>query len=63
MGLFVAVGGWGQKGTNILCHAYPTMIKLGTFTSYTLPKEDPKYVWITLHAIWALLTSAFFTGN
>ena len=40
-----------------ICHTYPTMMKLG---SYTLPEEDPKNVWITWHTHWVLLTSAFF---
>ena len=31
-----------------------------TWYSYTLPKEDPKNIWITLHTPWVLLTSAFF---
>ena len=41
----------------IICHTYPTMMKLG---SYTLPKKDPKNIWITWHTHWVLLTSAFF---
>ena len=28
--------------------------------SYTLPKEDPKNIWLTLYIPWVLLTSAFF---
>ena len=40
-----------------ICHTYPTMMKLG---SYTLPKEVPKTIWITWHTIGVLLTSAFF---
>ena len=35
MGLFEAAQGKGERG------AYPTMMKLG---SYTLPKEDPKNI-------------------
>ena len=32
----------GQKGPlSKICHTYPTMMKLG---SYTLPKEDPKNI-------------------
>ena len=40
MGLFAAAHGWG-KGAPLskICHIYPTMMKLD---SYTLPKEDPK---------------------
>ena len=39
-----------------ICHSYPTMTNLG---SYTLPKQDPKYIWIMWHTSWILLTSAF----
>ena len=28
--------------------------------NYTLPKEDPKNIWITWHNLWVLLTSVFF---
>ena len=60
MGIFGAAYGWGgQKGTPPLtkiCHTYPTMMKLG---SYSLPKEDPKNISITRHTPWVLLTSAF----
>ena len=31
-----------------------------TLYSCTLPKEDPKNVWIAWHTTWVLLTSAFF---
>ena len=31
-----------------------------TSQSYTLPKEDPKNIWVTWHTPWALLTSVFF---
>ena len=34
-----------------------------TWHSYTLPKEDPKNIWITWHIPWLLLTSVFFNGN
>ena len=40
-----------------ICHSYPTMTKLG---SYTFPKEDPKNISITWHTPWLLLTSANF---
>ena len=35
--------GGGQKGSPLpkICHTYPTVMKLG---SYTLPKEDPKNI-------------------
>ena len=51
--------GWEQKGLRFykICHTYPTMMKLG---SYTLPKEDPKNIWIPWHTPFVLLTSAFF---
>ena len=31
-----------------------------TWHNYTLPKEDPKNIWITWHHLWVLLTSVFF---
>ena len=44
MGLFGAAHRWGgQKGPPLskICHTYPTMMKLGSFT---LPIEDQKNV-------------------
>ena len=44
MGLFGTAHGRGRDKKNPLpkiCHAYPAIIKLG---SYTLPKEDPKNI-------------------
>ena len=44
MGIFGAAHGWwGDKKAPLpkICHTYPTMMKLG---SYTLPKEDPKNI-------------------
>ena len=46
MGFFGAAQGWveGRGGQGLLpkiCHTYPTMMKLD---SYTLPKEDPKNI-------------------
>ena len=40
-----------------ISHTYPTMIKL---CSYTLPKEDPKKLWMAGYTSWVLLTSGFF---
>ena len=34
-----------------------------TWHGYTLPKIDPKNIWITWHTPWILLISAFFTRN
>ena len=34
-----------------------------TWHSYTLPKEDPKNIWIKWDIPWVLLIAAFFTGN
>ena len=53
------IGGRGGKNVPLpkICHTYPKLIKLG---SYSLPKEDPKNIWITWHNPWVLLTSAFF---
>ena len=54
-------GGWGEKATlPKICHTYPTKIKLG---SYTLPKEDPKNMWITRQTPWVLLRAAPFHWN
>ena len=44
MVFFRAAHGWGRGQKNPspkICHTYPTMMKLG---SYTLPKEDPKNI-------------------
>ena len=61
MVFFGAAHGWGAKKVPPpllkICHTYHTMMKFG---SYTLPKEDPKTIWITWHTPWVLLTSAFF---
>ena len=53
MGIFGAAHGWGgggpQKGPPRfpkICHTNPAMVKLG---NHTLPKEDPKNIWITWH--------------
>ena len=55
-------GGGGQKGPppkNLSHIPYNDE----TWHSYTLPKEDPKYIWITWHTPWVLLTSTFSTRN
>ena len=59
MGLFGAAHGEGGKKAHppIISHIYPAMMKL---SSYTLPKEDPKILWITWHTLLLLLTSIFF---
>ena len=51
---------WKFHRKKKIYHMYPTMMELG---SYTLPKENPKNIWITWFTPWVLLTSAFFTGN
>ena len=43
--------------------AYHTSYNDATCKSYTLPKGDPKNIWITLNTPWILLKSHFFTGN
>ena len=61
MGLFGTTHGWGRGQKEPLpkiCHTYPTMMKLGTVIPY--PKKIQKYIWITWHTPWVLLTSAFF---
>ena len=35
-------------------------VEITCWHSYTLPKEDPKNIWITWHTPWVLLTSVFF---
>ena len=40
-----------------ICH---TSCNNETWHNYTLPKEDPKNIWITGHIPWVLLISAFF---
>ena len=60
MGLFRAAHGYMGRGaksspslkTITIC----STMKLGSFS---LPKEDPKNMWITWHIPWILLTSAF----
>ena len=56
MGLFGATRGWGTLLLKI-CHTYPTMMKIGSFT---LPEEDPKNVTVTWHASWVVHTSTLF---
>ena len=34
-----------------------------TWHTYTIPKEDPKNIWITCHTLWVLLTSTFFENG
>ena len=43
---------WSKK-SNISCNNE-------TWHSYTLPKEDPKNIWLTWHTPWVLLTPACF---
>ena len=40
------VRSWGAKNSSLpkICHIYPTMMKLG---SYTLPRKEPKNILIT----------------
>ena len=51
-------GGGGQKDPTLpkICHTYPTMMKLD---SYTLPIDDAENIRITWQSPWVLLTSAF----
>ena len=55
-GLFGATRGWGPLLLKI-CHTYPTMMKIGSFT---LPEEDPKNIAVTWHASWVVHTSTLF---
>ena len=51
----------GQKGPpSLRCHTYPTMMKI---SSYTLPEEDPKNIWITWHTLEFCWHQHFFTRN
>ena len=61
MGFFGATHGWGggQKGPPSL-KPVTHILKGWNWHSDTLPKEDPKNIWITCHTSWVMLTSAFF---
>ena len=56
MGIFRAARGWGWGWK--ICHTYPTMMKLG---SYTLSKEDLKNIRITWHTSWVWLILVFLS--
>ena len=66
MGFFGAAHGWwgaggggegeGQKGLNLSHISYNDE----TWNSYTLPKKDPKNIWIRWHIPWVLLTPTIF---
>ena len=62
MGIFGGAHGWGGGRPHLpkICHTYRTMMKLG---SCTLPKEDPKNIWITWHTLEFCWYQHFFTGN
>ena len=51
--------GEGQKGPPSL-KSVTHILQWWNLASYTLPKEDPKNIWITWHTPWILLTSIFF---
>ena len=63
MGLFGTTHWWGGGGAKRppsltspdICHT-----SYNDETWHSLPKEDPKNIWITWHTLWFLLTSAFF---
>ena len=67
MGLFGAIHGWGEpkRPTSLKSVTYilQCISHIQTWHSYTLPKEDPKKIWITWHTLWILLISAFFHGK
>ena len=54
------MGGPKRSSLPKICHTFSTMMKFG---SCTLPKEDPKNIWITWHTPLLLLTSAEIIGN
>ena len=64
MAIFEAAHRWsgGQKAPPFskICFTYLIIMKFGT---YTLPKEDPKNIWIMWHTLWVLLTQHCLTRN
>ena len=54
---------WGAESPpplSKICFTYLIIMKFGT---YTLPKEDPKNIWIMWHTLWVLLTQHCLTRN
>ena len=47
----------GRSPFRKICYTYHTKKRLA---NYTLPKEEPKNIWITWQTPWVLLTSALF---
>ena len=63
MGFFGAVHGWGVGGGGVvveLSHISYSDETWHSWHSYTLPKDDPKNIWILWQTPWVLPTSAFF---
>ena len=59
-GLFRAAHRYMGRGQNLsLSKNYHNLFYNETWHSFSLPKEDPKNMWITWHIPWILLTSAF----
>ena len=54
------MGGPKRPDLPKICHTYPAMMKLG---SYTLPKEDPKKYMNHVTQRLSSADVAFFTGN
>ena len=61
-GIFGSAQGWAAIRSSLpkICHTYPTVLKLH---SYTLPKDDPKTIWITWRIPWVLLSISFFSSK
>ena len=67
MGFFGAAHGWG-RGAVQKAPPHPYNLSHISYNdenwhSITLPKKDPKNIWITWHNLWFLLTHHFFTRN
>ena len=60
MGFFGAAREWRGAKRPPLPKIFHISYNDETWHSYTLPKENPKTIWITCHTPWVLLTSAFF---
>ena len=62
MGFFGAAHGWSSPPPpkKNLSHISYNDETWHSYTSYTLPKNDPKNIWITWHTPWVPLTSAIF---
>ena len=58
--LGLLMDGGGKKALSLKSVTLWIFYNDETWNGYTLPKEDPKYMWITWHISWVLLASSFF---